>query len=383
MIAFLKHAVTCYLLWNKRLFRKFGFIVILCLIPLMVVAMSLISTEESGAVTVALASGDDSDPIIRTLYAELRESEGVMHFPICESPEAAEDMVRRGEADAAWIFPEKTTEKLDRFLRVGNESAALVRLVCREDTPLLMMAREKLHAALFRTSAKQIYLNYVNKKVVEDFPEDFSPTEEEIGKYFDLSAVELTLFEFAHADPSQIGDAGHYLMVPLRGLLAVLIVLGGFAVTLYWMEDERRGLFAHIPLRRRAPVSFGYHLTAMSDLGIAVLAAIFLSGCSVGVGREILMMLLFLPAAAFFCIFVRLLCPKEAYLGALIPILLLGMLALSPIFFFAGPKAVKLLLPTFHYLNAVNSDQYLLYLLVYDLVFGSVDALLSYFKAKI
>ena len=77
-------------------------------------------------------------------------------------------------------------------------------------------------------------------------------------------------------------------------------------------------------------------------------------------------MLCFSMASAAFCELIRSFCPSEAQMGALIPVLMVAMLVLCPVFLnFRLLQPVQYLLPPFYYLNAVHSAAYLCGMMLY------------------
>ena len=50
----IKRMLTRYYLWNKRLFKKYSFLLILCMVPLLVGGIRLLAKEESGIARVVL-----------------------------------------------------------------------------------------------------------------------------------------------------------------------------------------------------------------------------------------------------------------------------------------------------------------------------------------
>ena len=93
-----------YYLYNKRLFKKYSFLLILCMVPLLVGGIRLFAKEESGIATVVLCLTDGEDELAARAVGELTEEEGVLRYLRCDKEEEARQMVAEGEADAAWIF---------------------------------------------------------------------------------------------------------------------------------------------------------------------------------------------------------------------------------------------------------------------------------------
>ena len=64
-----------YYLYNKRLFKKYSFLLILCMVPLLVGGIRLFAKEESGIATVVLCLTDGEDELAARAVGELTEEE--------------------------------------------------------------------------------------------------------------------------------------------------------------------------------------------------------------------------------------------------------------------------------------------------------------------
>ncbi len=377
----IKRILTWALLLNKRLFKKPGFLVILLLIPALVFGVNLMAQEDSGAVTVALAMEDPEDPLANEIVDSMIGSSRLLRFISCQSPQEARSMVAGGKADTAWIFGEDLQESIDRFAGNIHRRNAFVTVVQREETVLLQLAREKLYAAVYPHCSYALYRNYLDENV----PELPALTPEQLRKYYDaIQAEGADLFEFSYADPEESTEDAEtvsYLLAPMRGLLSVMVLLGGFAVALFYMQDEAAGKFDWIPEHKRFWFAAGYHLIAVVNVAAAALMAILLSGLSVSLGREILLMALYALMTTGFAMVVRQLTGKAGYLGALIPVLTVAAIALCPVFFnFSSLRMASMLLPPYYYLNCVHNVGFMLWMLGYTAVLYLVSGLLHKLK---
>ena len=105
--------------------------------------------------------------------------------------------------------------------------------------------------------------------------------------------------------------------------------------------------------------------------------SIFITGISVSVAREILIMILYAICAILFCMIVRLMCKDIKILSTCMPIIVIGLLAVCPVFFdlnFLRP--VQFALPTYYYLNCVYDNTFIIYTVIYMAILTAVYALL-------
>lgn len=381
----IKKTLITFFLLNKRLLKKAGFLVMLLAVPVLVAAMTLSADDDAGLMKITLAS-EAPDTVSEKLFSEFLESE-MISFQVMPSPDEAVAEVVAGRADAAWIFSENLSEKMYAFTKDPRPLNSFVRVVEREDNATLKIAREKLYSKVYSAYAYDVYIDFIrdNVEILDKM------SDEEIKEYFDSFTMNDEMFTYEYYDSSDVpaDDSAGYLVTPLRGLLAIMVVLVALSVAMYWLEDEKKGTFVWVPARLKVPFSIGYHLTAVFDVGIIVLLSILLSGMSVGAVREIIVMLCYILACAVFCILVRNITRKVKVLGTVTPILTVSLIVICPVFWdFATGSGFVLfrhLFPTTYYLEAVHNPWYIGYMLLYTAAVGLIDYLIykieSYFKA--
>ena len=108
------------------------------------------------------------------------------------------------------------------------------------------------------------------------------------------------------------------------------------------------------------------HAVILSDAAIVLLIALKLAGVFTSWQRELVGILLFAGCTLVFCNLIRLLCRSPERLGACIPILLMGMLAMCPVFINSRSFGVlPYLLPPYYYLKSIHSTYYLYGMVIY------------------
>ena len=110
----IKRMLTRYYLWNKRLFKKYSFLLILCMVPLLVGGIRLLAKEESGIARVVLCLPNPEDELASQVTEKLMGEEGILRYLLCEDEEEARRMVVENEADTAWIFAEDLADSLQK-----------------------------------------------------------------------------------------------------------------------------------------------------------------------------------------------------------------------------------------------------------------------------
>lgn len=373
----MKKLLIWFWLLTKRLYKKPTFLAMLVLIPLLCFGYQGMTQGDSGIVTILLTQ-EAPDPISDAIIAELQESDKLFRYKRCDTPEEAALLVQTGKADAAWIFPSDMASHLDAFLENPNSHEPFIKVFQQEKDISLMLTRERLCGVLYSHLSQRFYLQYVR----QEFPELENLTDEDLMAYYDKIEMVNELFVYENVNNQQITEV-HYLVAPVRGLLAVVIVLCGLATALYYIKDNSHGTFDWIPERQRLIPEFGCQVVAVLNTGIAVLLALSLAKLAGPFWLELPALLLYTLCTAAFCMLLRSLCRQVKILGALIPPLIVGMLLLCPVFFdLPSMRIWQYLLPPTYYINAVYNPIYLLYMAAYTAICAGLYLLSGFFQKR-
>lgn len=354
---------------NKRLLKKISFLIILCSIPLLVLGVNLMAKQESGILRVILCQ-EDADDLSEKIVSQLLDMKSALSFVEVETEEEAIRLVQANKADAAWIFPEDFEGVMKTYFQEGIWDEPLIRVVEKEDNVMLYLSREVLFGGLYSSITYMVYEQFVRTEVLDGT----EVSDEELWESYQKTNMEENMFVFSYLDGETADMGTSYMLYPVRGLLALVIVLCSLALGLYFMQDEQNGIFIRLPLNRTVLGSVLYQMPGLVDVGLVVLLALFFSGVAIDLLTELGLMFVYLWMVAGFSDLVRRLCKKQVRLGALIPMLVLVMLAVTPIFMGApNMKWLQLLLPPYYYINALHSNAYRIGMLVYVAVIFAVD----------
>jgi ABC-2 type transport system permease protein len=262
---------------------------------------------------------------------------------------------------------------MEAFVEKEYLEDGVIRVVEKEDNVMLYLSRELLFGKLYTTLSYMVYEHFVADDLLKD--EDIS--EEQLRNNFQKTDNTESLFLFSYLDGEAADVDLSYMLYPIRGLLALVVVLCGMAMGLYFMQDEERGIFTWMPLNRTVWGSWLYLFPGLLDIGVAVLLALTFSGVFISLPMELGLMGLYLLMVTGFVDVLRRLVGKPVRLGAMIPLLVLVMLAVCPIFM-GEPniKWVQLLLPPYYYLNALHNVTYQWGMGIYVIVIGFIDFVL-------
>ena len=312
--------VWCALLL-KRLLRRPAYLAVLLAVPLLTLALSAASHGETGLITAALCREDASDSASAAVEERLQGASGVVRVLCFDSEKAALECLRRGEVDAVWVLG-SLTDDLAHYARHGWSDGA-IRVIEREDNVLLMLARETLFAALFPELSRAQFSQLLE--------EDFGETDEAaLERYYRSGAVRGEIIRLETL--SGQARTENHIVSPVRGLLAVLVLLAALSSALYSIVEQKNEAFVWLSRPKRAALPLLSHLLSALPVGLASLAALYAAHLGRGFGAECLAMLALCALSALFAELLRRLLRAEARYAAAIPVAVLLSLALTPVF---------------------------------------------------
>ncbi len=355
---------------TKRLFRKYSFLIILLLIPLAIPLANTAMQSESGVLRIALCNAG-TDKNAENIIEELLSSKSVLLYKKYDTAGEARRAVETGKADAAWIFAEEFSRKAEIYIK-EKRPATMVTVLERESTVPLQLAREKIYGAVYPHISKLVYTTFMEKEFTGLF------SVEEIQRYYEASVGGDDIIRMEKLYKTEAPRNENYLTAPLRGLLSMLVVLCGLAAACYFLQDTKDRKYDWLSPRKRILPAFGTCFAAVAASGVAVFLALHIAKLNVGFGRELLSMLLYILAVTGFCTLWAVVFRDAGRLGACIPFFVIGMLALSPVFFDMERFAcISIFLPSWYYLHAIHDTAYLFGMFVYCVAVFGVTALLN------
>ena len=352
---------TWYILLNKRLLKRYSFILMLVLLPLLLFGLKSVSKEESGILHIALVLEENSY-INNEIKKELTDKESIILIKEERNKDEALSMIKSGKFDAVWILPKNIEEKINKYLSKGDY---LIEVYEKENSTILNLAREKLYKAVNPFISYQVYEKYMHKFLSYNELNDGEKKaiDTDLKKYYNKQDIDKNLLKFAYIDGDEYvekQDKKTYLLSPVRGLVAMWLVLCAMAVNIYFLQDEKSGLFVWIDRKSRWLFSLAYQFAIMFNLALFSALILWLMKMGEGGLRQLLAMGLLLVSAIAFTSLLRLVFRNMNILISFIPIMLLYLLISAPIFIDIGYKGIQGLSPIYYYLNLVYDISYLL-----------------------
>ncbi len=355
--------LTWYLMLNKRLLKKTGFMFILFMIPVFALVFHLCSKEDGGSfMRIALAVENTEDKLAVEIMEKLYDDTAVFQFTVCDSEHEAKRKVEASQADAAWVLVDHMESALKNIGQ--GKHGTLIKIFESEESTFLKITREKIFSTLYPYVAYYIYEDYVTN----DFLPQENISEEELKAVYNVVGEQegFIEFEYLNAKNKNIEDF-NFLTSTIRGLLVTIMLLAGIASTMYYLRDEERGVYSWLAPKKRIFVSWGNNLTAMSLAGIFVTLALVLGGNYTSFWRETISMILFILMATAFCSVLGSICRSIRVLCIILPTLLVACIVFCPVFFNTH-LLFQQILPPYFYLFSIHSMEYMKWMIVYCIV---------------
>ena len=366
-----------FVLLQKRLLKKGGFLLMLCLAPLLSAGVGRLSEASAGIATIALYL-PEGDAAAQEISERLSEERGVLRYLSCGDEEEARRMVETGEADAAWIFSEELTERLGELAQ-KRRVRPVVTVVERRDSVALTLGREILSSAIYPSFSYAVYAGYVREELGLS-----EMTDEALRGIYDSVAVEGSLFRMVYPDetPGEAEDFT-YVQAPLRGVLAIWFTFVGLAASLYFMQDEERGVYGRVPVTKRLSASYIAGAVFLLDASAVLILSCKLAGVFTDWKREVACCAVFAVCVLAFSNLLRMLCSTPRRQGTVFLPLLAAMLAFCPVFLnLQNFRAGKRLLPPWYYLQSIHNTRYLYEMAVYTVILILAGAVLQRMQSR-
>lgn len=391
-----------FLLSCKRYLKKMSFLLIFLVLPAVTFFVRGLEKEEGQEVRIAVCVEDGEESIspdpkeedALPLETELLESltgaeadgrEGLFRFYRCSGEEEVKAQVASRRAECGYVISRDLRQKLDE-----RNYRRCIRVYSAPSTVLSSLSTEVVFASLMKLYDREIFLDYVTEAQVlqelveeEELPEAFlgdagSATEAQslkepeglqkeaggllalAGQLYDKWMNNGSTFRFAYHygdyAGTGTGEAGEAetRVFPVRGIAAVYLFLTGLYSAVMLGGDEKKGLFAPLPPRRRGACRLAV-LAAPVFLGaLSALAALKSGGCMQDGALEIRAMACYVLAVCLFSYGAKALLRKPQILCCLIPLFLVGSLLFTPVFvdirqFFPSLGWIeKLFLPSYY-----------------------------------
>lgn len=346
----LKKTALLFGMLCKRFLKNRAFLLILLCIPLFMILLKGISGQADGMIKIVLCAEENDTETLQWLEEHF-ETDGVIGYETITDEAYARQLVADGKADDAWIFRKDFREKTAQIARREEHVGAPVEFFAREDTTVLLLARVQMFATLFPDISYALYRETVLGEMGLT-----TLTEEELRACYENGAESGVLIRRVYEETAE--KEKNYVTAPFRGLLALLILLAGLAADMFFLQDLGNGVLDGTPFGQRQGRLYLYQLAAMLPVAVAVTAALLLTGEMQLTLTETVGLFLYLADNLVFCSLVGRLCGKLRRLGAVIPVLMIALAVLCPVFVMVRRlRLLQYLLSPWYYLTLVQGGE--------------------------
>ncbi len=327
----MKRFLVWLYLMSKRLLKKPSFVIILAMLPVVLLAYRFVITEDDEKLHAAFYIEGEGDVLTERLTEDLLGSDGVVAFYLCESEEELYNDVVAGRAECGYVFGENL---LERFF--DKDWRGVIRTIVSENSHYSAFVNEWVYAMLYSDMSEELTVDYMlNRSGVRMEKEE---AEKLLRQMHAEAMKQAIVFDYSYVSLDGGGEVDEteektesHLTKPIRGTVALFVLLAGLAGLVFWYQDDEEGRFRVMAYNKRPLISFGSLLLPTLLAGIVGVVCLMISGISVGIFTEMWQMLWYVLLVAAFCNLLRHLIPSVNVVCAMIPIMAIVTYLCCPI----------------------------------------------------
>lgn len=334
-----------FLLFGKRLLKRPVYLIILLLMPLTVFLLSRTQAESpSGIRAMLYVEGRDwneREDLLDKIIGRLLAEDATVRFTLVESEEELKRAVLKQEADCGYVFPEDFSERLR-----NDDWKRSVTFYCGEDTMIPMLVNELLYTSVFQVYSADAFIDYMGTVYGEEAGGRIN-AENKAEELLNLYLTNGSTFSFAYY--GDLAEAGNnhqayedYIketkktadltagVVPVRGMLALFMMLSAFCGLVDHKRDHEAGRFVWVKNKRA--VQFMMILIPTTGAALVSLLCIRASGRWQGIGMEIASVIFYMFSLTAYTMIWGLLFRSEHAVVASVPFLMIATILFCPVF---------------------------------------------------
>lgn len=340
--------ITWFCLACKRQLKHPFFIIMLLLMPAALWGFSRLEQQDSGKISVAVY-GEEQE-LVTEILSGLTAQDGMFQFYVCESEQMLKDDVASRKAECGYLFTENFKKKLDE-----RNFKRSIKVYAAPSTIMEELAKEVVFASVIEAYGKVILKQFLDQSDIFTAPDMEQLQQELMESYEHLQRGGQTFsFRYETLSTEPLQQSAARIAFPVKGMLAIyLMVIGMFsAVTV--IKDERRGLFVTLPYRYASACKLAVLAAPVFLAGVSAWLTLLVTGKAEAIGKEAAALMAYLLLVTFVCYLWKLIVRDPLVLCGLIPIFILASLVICPVFIDIGqwlPGVAKLrylLLPYYY-----------------------------------
>ena len=315
----------------KRHLRKISFCIILLMIPIFTILVTYFTKSEKSSIDIGIYNKGD-DALSNSMEDYLTSLDGMVNFIPLESEDELTEDIKKRKLDCGYILPADFTKRLEDNVRLGA-----IRAIRSPGSSMASVADEFVITAFLNTYSYDILKNYTIN--TGDFSElDSDEISQELLALYQKYLISDETFRFTYENSSNeyIDDIE---LIPalvthsVIGINALFIMIAGLAGALITYKDKKSGIFTIFSSKDQAV--FGFF-----DVFAPILLAstVTLISLTVTFGIDTLPMtflrlIAYMMLVAGFSYLVQTVVKSSVIFASFMPILIIGSLVFSPVFF--------------------------------------------------
>ena len=361
-----KGTVKRFFVWlwltAKRFLKKPSFVLIFLMLPAVLLLYRALITADDGKLHVAVYF-EEKDEFAETYLRELSEHVPELFvFYECTEEEDLYSDVAAGRAECGYTFAGNLAGRL-----LTEDWQGMITAVVSDQTVYGEFVNEIAYIKLIRILGKDLMREFLVRKSGLVSESNEAEIDAMLQKKFGEEMANNTLVEYVTTAAKngelvieeKKHDAISVLKKPIRGTVAIFVLLTGLAGLVFWYQDDAEGRYRVMARERRPLISFASILLPTAMSAVVGLACLAISGLWTTTGRELSTMLLYMLLVTCLCNILRFLIPSVHAVCAMIPILVLISYLCCPILI-----DIAQTMPVIRYVRAVLAPQY--YLRIYE-----------------
>lgn len=339
-----------FLLFGKRLLKRPVYLIILLLMPLTVFLLSRTQAESPSGIRAMLyvegADWKEQEDLLDKIIDRLLAEDATVRFTLVESEEELKRAVLKQEADCGYVFPEDFSERLRK-----DEWKRSVTFYCGEDTMIPMLVNELLYTSVFQVYSADAFIDFMGAAYGEEAG-GRTKAENKAEELLNLYLTNGSTFSFAYYGDLAEADNNHQAygaynkaynnketqkaadltagVVPVRGMLALFMMLSAFCGLVDHKRDHEAGRFVWVKNKRA--VQLMMILIPTTGAALVSLICIGASGSWQGIGTEIASVIIYIFALTAYTMIWGLLFRSEHAVVASVPFLMIAAILFCPVF---------------------------------------------------
>ena len=356
-----------YIALNKRLLKRVEFIIMLLSLPLLVLGIMSVSKQKKGLLDIGIVAGTLSNSDVRAVVNKLKSEKSVLDFEVYEDEQLAKEKLQRGKLDIIWVLPDSLDD-------IGDKS---IEVIQGNDSTINSITREKLYAVLYPYIAHCEYIKYMKKINISDT--------DILDKYFNNINIEDDFIKFEGINGKSPYEELDYITYPIRGFMCIWLFVGSLTANIYFLSDEKNGLFSMTDRKLRRVIAPVYSIGISTNLATVMLLTLFLTRQVKDLLIEISAMFLIVTSFILITDILRNCFKRSEILEALIFPIVLFLIIFAPVIFdvrVLGIRFITNLDPIYYYLSMVEDGSFYEFVLF---VIGllTVDRFICYLRNMI